>query len=1192
MDVGLQPTSTSAGGSGSGDSSAGGGGAGAGANASSSSTGGGKSKGGKKGKGKKGGSAASSSSSATGGTKSSSEANAAAHAHAVDYVDLLDVPPWKRRMTRQKEKAESSLKDESNKPNIIVDDVVLATLKVTLLSSRLYETLAQLFSRAADAIGTIKTRTDTSKEELCSILQENYFAQIRLACTYPRAAHKLGAISLVEVSEKQTWEAEEIATAYESAQLAAMALARQTGSRLHQSWVASAALLHHEANADAVKLMEARLSSSSCEVNGSEGVKATVDKLKAKNAMLPRLAESLMSRVVSREGTNGKTITEHPPSAEDWNLYLDALMEQDKCVDALEKLEAIQCASGGDNGTSSVAAGRRRIDDETDVTSHEGSLIQLAHREKLEKKASLCMKLQRFDEARDTYTDLIALLPDNWSYWIGFLRASMTSDEGDARLESGISMCRQAVEPYISTDASSPPLRGSHLLVVELAAIPLRGIEKSDGVSEEKEDDDEEEILDSQYDISKFLSLDSSQRASLLHGLGKSIIDYGTIFAPRASCCFHDLRKYIGLFATVCHQLNDEASECWGELLIVMGWAKRLREDNCFQADITDAKVRRRRLRAYICSIQITFGIVSALQKCDGVTTDTEDAPASATESAAESLSSYLPSVDEMVNEWQSSLDLGSNPKDGGQKEVLPGDELILLACQLACQLESENGIAFANKKTSLIASAALLEAALHHSPYNPHLMIAAIGVYDRLSAGHRALELFEGMGVKQIQYDSCSYLIFPTLIRTGLYREAVQLAGNIMGLHWSSAKDVQDYATKCCETGVLSRCREMITWQRQRMTNSLQLLAAKSTVMDLASLVYSGEPDERGRKGTPEPLGARRGICGSDRDFDRVGELIASIGNFSAAPSIVNIAMDGSRGSSSNATAAAAAAALYSDNRDFTVNRFHILSEATYMSRTDMCVHASTQAHWQGILMRAALMLNVVKAPKKGKAAKVKEGDMLYKRCKSLSEFIRAVESFLEERAHGRTILNLARVLCVVATGMSDKKGAHEAENSLNERENIAAKLLQDVQHDIGTLKQTVLSATPDSSGRVCVLLPEAIVPIYALLQMIATEFAIFGWGKSKGRTKAGAGALASAAQELQDLVMDMLGALVSIPTDAPIESPEGNICTYLDSKEGKDMLDVVSKHVERSHIETRQRVMPFCDQIIKEMESFAVVG
>ena len=114
MDIGLPQVSTSAGGS------AGAGGAGAGVNTSS---GGGKSsKGGKKGKGKKGGCAAPSSSSSAAGAKSDTTGN---NMHAVDYVDLLDVPPWKRRMLRQKKKAESSLKDGigNNEANIIVDDV-------------------------------------------------------------------------------------------------------------------------------------------------------------------------------------------------------------------------------------------------------------------------------------------------------------------------------------------------------------------------------------------------------------------------------------------------------------------------------------------------------------------------------------------------------------------------------------------------------------------------------------------------------------------------------------------------------------------------------------------------------------------------------------------------------------------------------------------------------------------------------------------------------------------------------------------------------------------------------------------------------------------------------------------------------------------------------------------------------------
>ena len=115
MDVGLPQAPMSMGGG------AGAGSAGSGAYTSS---GGGKpSKGGKKGKGKKGGSAAHSSSSSSSSSSAGAKLETTANAHVVDYVDLLDFPPWKRRMIRQKKKAESSLKEGSDEANIIVDEV-------------------------------------------------------------------------------------------------------------------------------------------------------------------------------------------------------------------------------------------------------------------------------------------------------------------------------------------------------------------------------------------------------------------------------------------------------------------------------------------------------------------------------------------------------------------------------------------------------------------------------------------------------------------------------------------------------------------------------------------------------------------------------------------------------------------------------------------------------------------------------------------------------------------------------------------------------------------------------------------------------------------------------------------------------------------------------------------------------------
>ena len=52
--------------------------------------------------------------------------------------------------------------------------------------------------------------------------------------------------------------------------------------------------------------------------------------------------------------------------------------------------------------------------------------------------------------------------------------------------------------------------------------------------------------------------------------------------------------------------------------------------------------------------------------------------------STAQLLQTYVPSESEIVTEWRTTLSFlpGVAPKDGGQKEVLPGDEIVLLTSQ------------------------------------------------------------------------------------------------------------------------------------------------------------------------------------------------------------------------------------------------------------------------------------------------------------------------------------------------------------------------------------------------------------------------------------------------------------------------------------------------------------------------------
>lgn len=74
--------------------------------------GGGKPKGGKKGKGKK--------SQATAPSKPGNSSAATSPPEPIDYVDLLDAPPWKRRMQRRQKASVDGRKDNAN---VLTDDV-------------------------------------------------------------------------------------------------------------------------------------------------------------------------------------------------------------------------------------------------------------------------------------------------------------------------------------------------------------------------------------------------------------------------------------------------------------------------------------------------------------------------------------------------------------------------------------------------------------------------------------------------------------------------------------------------------------------------------------------------------------------------------------------------------------------------------------------------------------------------------------------------------------------------------------------------------------------------------------------------------------------------------------------------------------------------------------------------------------
>ena len=82
--------------------------------------------------------------------------------------------------------------------------------------------------------------------------------------------------------------------------------------------------------------------------------------------------------------------------------------------------------------------------------------------------------------------------------------------------------------------------------------------------------------------------------------------------------------------------------------------------------------------------------------------------------------------------------------------------------------------------------AACLLEKALAHSPYNPHLKLVSLYIYSRLGAASKSLELYKELGVKQIQLDSCPFVILDILRKGGLYSDVIEICSSIVKLHYA----------------------------------------------------------------------------------------------------------------------------------------------------------------------------------------------------------------------------------------------------------------------------------------------------------------------------------------------------------------------------------------------------------------------
>jgi hypothetical protein len=421
------------------------------------------------------------------------------------------------------------------------------------------------------------------------------------------------------------------------------------------------------------------------------------------------------------------------------------------------------------------------------------------------------------------------------------------------------------------------------------------------------------------------------------------------------------------------------------------------------------------------------------------------------------------------------------------------------------------------------VVCAALLEAVIEHSPDNAYLKMSAIYVYYQLDALSRSWKYYQTMGIKHVQLDSCTFTILPYLLRGGLYNEAIEVCNALLRFQISTARDCGDYAGRAMGNGVMGKANEFLVFQREKMLKSLSALDAKGVILDCAALLATPVPGNKLDEGPvfKGGLGVLQGIVGGDDDMMRATQMIVEAHNPSAALSLVSWADHGGSVNDCNSMA---------DNRDLTIHCQQILLQTPPLSKEEIARDALRRGHVHSMLIRATLCLDSAKGPKKGKI--VKSSEELEKRTKSLLDCIAAFDNFLEEHslqdgAEGgccKAVLEAALDLCHTLAVINSGLPSADTTDSMEQREQRACDLLE--TKAAPKLKQATSSIT-FSVKIVCSVLPNFIVPLYAVFRMCANSNDIYGWGKRKHKTKPCAKALQQVAIEFQGLIAKMISSL-----------------------------------------------------------------
>ena len=347
-----------------------------------------------------------------------------------------------------------------------------------------------------------------------------------------------------------------------------------------------------------------------------------------------------------------------------------------------------------------------------------------------------------------------------------------------------------------------------------------------------------------------------------------------------------------------------------------------------------------------------------------------------------------------------------------------------------------------------------------------------------------------------------------------------------------------------------------MLQFQRNRLNKSLTLLDAKNVTLDCAAFY-----------GSDGPIGAHHGIVGADQDMERVEKMVAEVNRDFGALRTLNMKESEMMDSS--------------DNRDLDIlptNLFPVATKEQIARDTLRC------KLFHGILIRAVLVVDATKGPKKGKTPKV--SDILKARSESLLRIITnddddgddnkdTQKDGTNESSHSfwKTVLkDLARTLVLVSCGLTV-----QGDDTLTAREQQATTVILAITAHISSLQS---EWTPKSVGTT---FPSCFLPIISLVKILAKVYALFGWGKRKQRDSVAA--LAGLADALHQVVQKMSCSVDTLlmSDDLVQQNPDA---TLLQPPVWKEVCD----HVRHGRTQTRERIKTYLEEVSEELETFRV--